>query len=103
MIEAGRLFASHADGATGRGCRIPLTGDRLTHRFRALLRRQFMKTFSAKSSGIERKWYVVDAKDRPLGRVAVTVANLLRGKGKTIFSPHIDTGDFVVVFNGGKD
>jgi large subunit ribosomal protein L13 len=102
MIGAGRLFARRADGAIGSGCKIPLTGDRLTHRFRALLRRQFMKTFSAKSSGIERKWYVIDAKDRPLGRVAVTVANLLRGKGKTIFTPHIDTGDFVVVINAEK-
>ena len=61
-----------------------------------------MRTFSAKSSGIERKWYIVDAKDRPLGRIAVTVANLLRGKGKTIFTPHIDTGDFVVVINAEK-
>ena len=61
-----------------------------------------MKTFSAKSSGIERKWYLIDAKDRSLGRVAVTVANLLRGKGKTIFTPHIDTGDFVVVINAEK-
>src|ERR1700724_4212069 len=61
-----------------------------------------MKTFSAKSSGIERKWYIVDAKDRPLGRVAVTVANLLRGKGKTIFTPHVDTGDFVIVINAEK-
>src|ERR1700724_2656972 len=61
-----------------------------------------MRTFSAKSSEIERKWYLVDAKDRPLGRLAVTVANLLRGKGKTIFTPHIDTGDFVVVINAEK-
>jgi large subunit ribosomal protein L13 len=61
-----------------------------------------MRTFSAKSSGIDRKWYIVDAKDRSLGRVAVTVANLLRGKGKTIFTPHIDTGDFVVVINAEK-
>jgi large subunit ribosomal protein L13 len=61
-----------------------------------------MRTFSAKSSGIERKWYIVDAKDRSLGRVAVTVANLLRGKGKPIFTPHIDTGDFVVVINAEK-
>ena len=61
-----------------------------------------MRTFSAKSSGIDRKWYVVDAKDRSLGRVAVLVANLLRGKGKTIFTPHIDTGDFVVVINAEK-
>ena len=61
-----------------------------------------MRTFSAKSSGIDRKWYIVDAKDRPLGRVAVTVANLLRGKGKTIYTPHIDTGDFVVVINADR-
>ena len=61
-----------------------------------------MKTFSAKASEIERKWYVVDAKDRPLGRVAVTVANLLRGKGKPIVTPHVDTGDFVVVINAEK-
>jgi large subunit ribosomal protein L13 len=58
-----------------------------------------MKTFSAKASEVERKWYIVDAKDRPLGRVAVTVANLLRGKGKPIFTPHFDTGDVVVVIN----
>ncbi|MBV8140923.1 MAG: 50S ribosomal protein L13 [Verrucomicrobia bacterium] len=61
-----------------------------------------MKTFSAKSSGLERKWYIVDAQDRPLGRVAVMVANLLRGKGKAIFTPHVDTGDFVVVINADK-
>jgi large subunit ribosomal protein L13 len=58
-----------------------------------------MKTFSAKASEIERKWYIVDAKGRSLGRVAVTVANLLRGKGKPVFTPHVDTGDFVVVVN----
>ncbi len=61
-----------------------------------------MRTFSAKSSGIDRKWYVIDAKDRSLGRVAVLAANLLRGKGKTIFTPHLDTGDFVVVINAEK-
>jgi large subunit ribosomal protein L13 len=61
-----------------------------------------MKTFSAKASDVERKWYVVDAANRPLGRVAVTVANLLRGKGKAIFTPHVDTGDFVVVINAEK-
>ncbi len=61
-----------------------------------------MRTFSAKSKQIDRKWYIVDAKDRSLGRVAVTVANLLRGKGKRIFTPHIDTGDFVVVINAEK-
>jgi large subunit ribosomal protein L13 len=61
-----------------------------------------MKTFSAKASEVERKWYVVDAADRSLGRVAVTVANLLRGKGKAIFTPHVDTGDYVVVINAEK-
>jgi large subunit ribosomal protein L13 len=61
-----------------------------------------MKTYSAKASDIERKWYIVDAKDRSLGRVAVTVANLLRGKGKVIFTPHVDTGDFVIVINAEK-
>jgi len=61
-----------------------------------------MKTFSAKASQIERKWYIVDATDRPLGRVAVTVARLLRGKGKAIFTPHVDTGDYVVVINAEK-
>ena len=61
-----------------------------------------MRTFSAKASDVERKWYIVDAKDRSLGRVAVTVANLLRGKGKTIYTPHVDTGDFVVVINAEK-
>ena len=61
-----------------------------------------MKTFSAKASGIERKWYVVDAKDRSLGRVAVTVANILRGKRKATFTPHVDCGDFVIVINAAK-
>jgi large subunit ribosomal protein L13 len=61
-----------------------------------------MKTFSAKASDIARKWYLVDAKNRSLGRVAVTVANILRGKGKTIFTPHVDSGDFVIVINADK-
>jgi large subunit ribosomal protein L13 len=61
-----------------------------------------MKTFSAKSSEVPRKWYIIDAKGRSLGRVAVTAANILRGKGKAIFTPHVDTGDFVVVINAEK-
>jgi large subunit ribosomal protein L13 len=61
-----------------------------------------MKTFSAKSSEVSRKWYIIDAKGRSLGRVAVTAANILRGKGKAIFTPHVDTGDFVVVINADK-
>ena len=58
-----------------------------------------MKTFSAKAENVDRKWWVIDAKDQILGDVAVAAANLLRGKTKSIFTPHVDTGDFVVVIN----
>src|SRR5438874_6943060 len=61
-----------------------------------------MKTFSAKASEVQRKWWVIDAKDQVLGRVAVKAAKLLRGEEKTIFTPHVDTGDFVVVINADK-
>lgn len=61
-----------------------------------------MKTFSAKPTDVERTWHVIDAKDKILGQVAVEAARLLRGKHKTIFTPHIDTGDFVVVINADK-
>lgn len=59
-------------------------------------------TFSAKNEEVQRSWWLVDAADQPLGRVAVKVANLLRGKEKPIFTPHVDTGDFVVVINASK-
>ncbi|MBV9671406.1 MAG: 50S ribosomal protein L13 [Verrucomicrobia bacterium] len=61
-----------------------------------------MKTFSAKTSDVQRRWYLIDAKDQSLGRVAAKAANLLRGKNKPIFTPHVDTGDFVVVINAEK-
>ena len=61
-----------------------------------------MKTFSAKASEIPRKWWVIDAKNQVLGQVAVKAANLLRGKEKTVFTPHVDTGDFVIVVNADK-
>ena len=61
-----------------------------------------MKTFSAKASEIPRKWWLIDAKDQVLGRVAVKAANLLRGKEKSVFTPHVDTGDFVIVVNADK-
>lgn len=61
-----------------------------------------MKTFSAKAHEVERKWWVIDAKDQVLGKVAVNAANLLRGKNKPIFTPHVDTGDYVVVINADK-
>ncbi len=61
-----------------------------------------MKTFSAKPHEVERKWHVIDAKDKILGQVAVEAARLLRGKHKPIFTSHIDTGDFVIVINADK-
>jgi len=61
-----------------------------------------MKTFSAKAQDIERKWYVIDAADKVLGQVAVAAANLLRGKNKTIFTPHVDCGDYVIITNADK-
>ncbi len=61
-----------------------------------------MKTFSAKPSDIEHKWFVVDADGLVLGRLASEVAKILRGKHKPIFTPHMDTGDFVIVVNASK-
>lgn len=61
-----------------------------------------MKTYVARPSTIEKKWYVVDAKGKTLGRLATVVADTLRGKRKPIYTPNIDTGDFVVVVNADK-
>ena len=61
-----------------------------------------MKTFMASPATIERKWYVVDATDKTLGRLASEVAKVLRGKNKPIFTPHVDTGDYVIVVNAEK-
>lgn len=58
-----------------------------------------MKTFSAKAQEMDRRWYIIDAKDKILGDVAVAAANILRGKTKPIFTPNVDTGDFVIVIN----
>ncbi|MBQ0058693.1 MAG: 50S ribosomal protein L13 [Lachnospiraceae bacterium] len=61
-----------------------------------------MKTFMASPSTIERKWYVIDAEGKTLGRLASEAAKVLRGKNKAIFTPHIDTGDYVIVVNAEK-
>ncbi len=61
-----------------------------------------MKTFSAKPHEVRRDWYVVDATDKVLGRLAVELARRLRGKHKAIFTPHVDTGDYIVVVNAEK-
>jgi large subunit ribosomal protein L13 len=61
-----------------------------------------MKTFVAKEQEVDRKWYLVDAEDKILGRLATQIATRLRGKHKPIFTPHADTGDFIVVVNAEK-
>jgi large subunit ribosomal protein L13 len=61
-----------------------------------------IKTYSPKKDDIRREWFVIDAKDQTLGRLASQVAALLRGKHKPIFTPHMDTGDFVIIVNADK-
>ena len=61
-----------------------------------------MKTFMPKAADITRKWYVVDAEGQALGRVASQVANVLRGKNKPIYTPNVDTGDYVIIINASK-
>ena len=61
-----------------------------------------MKTFSAKPHEVKREWFVVDATDKVLGRLATEIARRLRGKHKAIYTPHVDTGDFIVVTNVDK-
>lgn len=61
-----------------------------------------MKTFSAKPETVKRDWYIVDATDKVLGRLATELARRLRGKHKPEFTPHVDTGDYIVVINAGK-
>ena len=61
-----------------------------------------MKTFSAKNDDIERNWYLVDAQNKTLGRLSTEIASRLRGKHKPIYTPHVDTGDYIVVVNASK-
>ncbi len=61
-----------------------------------------MKTFMASPATIERKWYVVDAEGKTLGRLSSEIARVLRGKHKPIFTPHMDTGDYIIVINAAK-
>ncbi|MEA3424394.1 MAG: 50S ribosomal protein L13 [Bacillota bacterium] len=61
-----------------------------------------MKSYVAKPLEIERKWYVIDATDKTLGRLSTQIATILRGKHKPIYTPHVDTGDFVIVVNAEK-
>ena len=61
-----------------------------------------MKTWTAKAEDVERAWYVVDAEGQTLGRLATRIADTLRGKGKPTYTPHVDSGDFVIVVNADK-
>ncbi|MFA7572696.1 MAG: 50S ribosomal protein L13 [Lutispora sp.] len=61
-----------------------------------------MKSFMAKTEEVQRKWYVIDAEGKVLGRLASEVAKILRGKNKPIYTPHVDTGDFVIIINAEK-
>ncbi len=61
-----------------------------------------MKTFNVKPSDIKREWYVVNAEGKTLGRLAAGIARVLKGKHKTIYTPHLDTGDYVIVVNAAK-
>jgi large subunit ribosomal protein L13 len=61
-----------------------------------------MKTFSAKPHEVKRDWYVIDATGKPLGRLATEIARRLRGKHKPVYTPHVDTGDYIVVINAEK-
>lgn len=61
-----------------------------------------MKSYIAKAQEVERKWYIVDAADKPLGRVASQVASILRGKNKPTFTPNVDCGDYVIIINAEK-
>lgn len=61
-----------------------------------------MKTYVAKAEDVQRKWYVIDATDKTLGRMASQIAAILRGKNKPIFTPNVDTGDYVIVINAEK-
>ena len=61
-----------------------------------------MSTFMAKKESVERKWYVLDAKGKPLGRTAAAAANILRGKHRPEFTPHVDCGEFVIIINAAE-
>ena len=61
-----------------------------------------MSTYMAKVETLERKWYVIDAADKPLGKTAVAAANILRGKHRPEFTPHVDCGEFVIIINADK-
>jgi large subunit ribosomal protein L13 len=102
-----RFFRSLREKKQGRVCLNRMLFVRITMAEPPFLsvylsRKVIMKTFSAKDHEVKRDWFVIDATDKVLGRVASEVARRLRGKHKPEFTPHVDTGDFIVVINAGK-
>ncbi len=75
---------------------------RVVTRYRCLKEGQDLKTFQANPDNVERKWYLVDAEGKTLGRLASQVASIVRGKTKPTYTPHADTGDFVIIINADK-
>ena len=73
-----------------------------SEKFKINLEEIAMSTFMAKAETIERKWYVIDAANKPLGKTAVAAANILRGKHRPEFTPHVDCGEFVIIINADK-
>ena len=94
MPSAGRS----QPGSSGPGLLDFGAGGRLVRRFYVTVNR----TWNAKPGEVERRWYLVDAEGQTLGRVATRIADVLRGKNKPVYTPHVDTGDFVVVVNAEK-
>ena len=70
--------------------------------FRSVIEKRVMKTFSAKAKEVKRDWFLVDANGKTLGRLATEVASRLRGKHKAEYTPHVDTGDYIVIVNAAK-
>ncbi|MEY2498729.1 MAG: large subunit ribosomal protein [Verrucomicrobiota bacterium] len=99
ILSAPRLLVTRRTSITAPNNK-QLTPPHPARNFRALS--ALMKTFSAKANEVPRKWWIIDANNQILGQVAVKAANLLRGKEKAIYTPHVDTGDFVVVINAEK-
>jgi large subunit ribosomal protein L13 len=96
------LRGSHQKNAD-RGIDVePFRRSLLVCRANQLFKEYFMKTFSAKPADVVHEWFVIDATDKVLGRVASEVALRLRGKHKAIYTPHVDTGDFIVIINAAQ-
>ncbi len=99
--KEGLLWVLFAENSCLRGSQQK-NADRRKEPAKPSLKRKLMKTFSAKPADVTHEWFVIDATDKVLGRVASEVALRLRGKHKAIYTPHVDTGDFIVIINAAQ-